>query len=491
MTITVDTQRVVKKSKNFWSNIHFHPTDAIEDDWGQKILDEIAKDKVAKSVRMYAMLEDIVTEDNEGELHYDFTLTDTRLDYMLSRGFNIFLSYNFIPPCISTDTEQTSTVCKRKTRYKGKYILTAKPKSYEKWEEICRKYTEHIVERYGIDEVSKWHLQCYNEPDVGAFFMREATVSERCEEYCKLYAAFVRGALSVSDRLSVGGPALAAHYNFLAGFLDFVRKNSLRLDFICFHSYGTDPHLINNGSGRLCVENHLKKIYDVMLMAKERGFSHIPLIIDEWGATTGGFLNIEDCPALIFRETPAFAAYFVKLFIMLNSLNLPIEKLMICLSGQHEMQTDFSGFRNFFTLNFYKKPIYNAYVLAAKLFENELYFENSEECKELSIYPTASDDGRVSVILAYASENFEEGEPIEVELKFVGTGSSTATLTAIDSTHANAISAYRALGCPDSPTESEKTSIATAATLRSERVDVNNSTVKIKIEQSSVILVEL
>ena len=55
-----------KQQNNFWNHVHFHPTDAIEDDWGQKILNEVAKDKVAKVIRMYAMLEDIVTMDENG-----------------------------------------------------------------------------------------------------------------------------------------------------------------------------------------------------------------------------------------------------------------------------------------------------------------------------------------------------------------------------------------------------------------------------------------
>ena len=71
---------VVKKQENFWNNIHFHPTDAIEDEWGQKILNEVAKDKVADTVRMYAMLEDIVEMDENVTIHYDFTENDVRMD---------------------------------------------------------------------------------------------------------------------------------------------------------------------------------------------------------------------------------------------------------------------------------------------------------------------------------------------------------------------------------------------------------------------------
>jgi hypothetical protein len=44
-----------------------------------------------------------------------------------------------------------------------------------------------------------------------------------------------------------------------------------------------------------------------------------------------------------------------------------MSNLMICLSGQHEMKYDFTGFRNFFSLNFFAKPIYSAFILASKL----------------------------------------------------------------------------------------------------------------------------
>ena len=95
---------------NFFSHIHFHPTDAIEDDWGRAILDRIAEDGAARTVRMYAMLEDIVKTGEDGRFVYDFRDNDTRLDYLVSKGFGILLSYNFIPPCISSDKDEVGTV---------------------------------------------------------------------------------------------------------------------------------------------------------------------------------------------------------------------------------------------------------------------------------------------------------------------------------------------------------------------------------------------
>ena len=81
--IRIFTDKKEKDLKNFWNHIVFHPTDAIEDDWGKRILDKCAEDKAVKTVRIYTMMEDIFTLDENGEMHADYTLNDYRIDYLL------------------------------------------------------------------------------------------------------------------------------------------------------------------------------------------------------------------------------------------------------------------------------------------------------------------------------------------------------------------------------------------------------------------------
>ncbi len=115
---------------------------------------------------------------------------------------------------------------------------------------------------------------------------------------------------------------------------------------------------------------------------------------------------MEECPKFMDRETEVFSAYFTKLIHEFIANNITIDKLMICLSGQHEMVTDFSGFRNFFTLNFIAKPIYNAYLLSSKLYTNILKAEKDND--NLFVIPTADDNGDLSVMLTYCSEFFKD-----------------------------------------------------------------------------------
>lgn len=80
---------VVKTQPNFWNQCLFHPTDAIEDPWGKRILDRMAADGAIKTVRIYTMFEDIVYRGENGELCYDFRVSDLRLDYMLEKGYDL------------------------------------------------------------------------------------------------------------------------------------------------------------------------------------------------------------------------------------------------------------------------------------------------------------------------------------------------------------------------------------------------------------------
>ena len=164
--ITIGNE-IIREQKKFWNNCIFHPTDAMEDPWGKRILDRIADDKSIDTVRIYSMFEDIVYIGEDGELKYDFRISDLRLDYLVEKGFNVLIAYGGMPDCIAASTDNKTSCSKGKTRYKGKLWNSMPPKDYKIWEEICYQYTKHIVERYGIDVVSKWFQHGDRSLDLG------------------------------------------------------------------------------------------------------------------------------------------------------------------------------------------------------------------------------------------------------------------------------------------------------------------------------------
>jgi len=272
--------------------------------------------------------------------------------------------------------------------------------------------------------------------------------------------------------------------------LDYVRERKLRLDFVSLHNYGVTPDELNSGTNRLTVANNLKKHEDYMQTVRAHGFGDIEIVIDEWGAATAGFFNKEECPSLMFRETEVFSAYFARLIHDLIYSEYNIAKLIICLSGQHEMTEDFSGFRNFFTLNFIKKPIYNAFILASRLGEVLLECENNEE--NVHIIPTKTENGAYAVLLSYSDEYFTENIPkkeITVHLEGVNTVTQ-AEIACIDKTTTNPYRLSESLGIT-APTVKEIALLRAEGELNPQRIAATNGNITLTLTPNCSYLITL
>ena len=73
------------------------------------------------------------------------------------------------------------------------------PKDYAMWGELVRKYTEHLVERYGKEQVRTWYFEVWNEPDIPYW---HATP----EEYNKLYDFTSDAVKRALPTARIGGP---------------------------------------------------------------------------------------------------------------------------------------------------------------------------------------------------------------------------------------------------------------------------------------------
>ena len=497
-----------KKEKdlvNFWNHMVFHPTNAIEDDWGRQQLEKLAADHAVQVVRIYSMFEESVTLGENGALAYDFTLNDLRIDTLLRLGLTPYIVYAFFPPFLAA--EKDDSLLSR--RYKGNILSRSYPADYSRWEEICRVYTAHLVERYGEDTVAGWHMHCYNEPDLKYFFYWNAPDwKARAVEYCRLYEAFVRGVTAVSTRLMIGGPGLAGspgRWSFLSYFLEFVREKGLQLDFISHHcGYGTSPEGMITGEDPLNAMAAAGEMLELRKVVKMCGFGGIPLVGDEWGASTEGYLGCDKCSAFVFRENEIYAAYYARMLTRYDELGLD-GMLCICMSGAHHLKTDFGGHRNFFSKHFYPKPIYNAFVLAARLGEEKLYCwadkdrydqEARDDTRDISVLPTRHRDGHYSVLLCYADDAFRRLlRPITMGIEFNGLpGSFRVTGWRIDADHANAIRKFNELGKPSDPTEEQMEAIREFGRLKPEdlgTVSPEAPVLDLPLDNNTTILLEL
>ena len=95
-------------------------------------------------------------------------------------------------------------------------------------------FAQHLVDRYGIDEVSQWYFEVWNEPNLDFW-----AGDPKQQTYYELYDATARALKAVSPRLRVGGPA-TAQAAWVASFIRHCVENHVPLDFVSTHVYGND-----------------------------------------------------------------------------------------------------------------------------------------------------------------------------------------------------------------------------------------------------------
>lgn len=160
--------------------------------------------------------------DGKTSTFYNFTYLDRIMDTYMENGIRPFLELGFMPEKLKTG-EQTVFY------WKGN---VTPPVSYEKWAELVINTLNHLIERYGRDEVITWPIEVWNEPNIPFW-------AGTMEEYFKLYEYSATAVKSVDARIQIGGPAICGvdTERWLRGFFEYCVKNNSPLDFITRHCY--------------------------------------------------------------------------------------------------------------------------------------------------------------------------------------------------------------------------------------------------------------
>ena len=72
------------------------------------------------------------------------------------------------------------------------------PKDYAKWDEMITQFVKHLIDRYGIDEVSQWYFEVWNEPNIDFW-----TGDPKQATYFELYDHTARAIKSVNENCAL------------------------------------------------------------------------------------------------------------------------------------------------------------------------------------------------------------------------------------------------------------------------------------------------
>ena len=96
-------------------------------------------------------------------------------------------------------------------------------------------FAQHLVQRYGLDEVATWKFEVWNEPNIDFWQL----ASPKQPTYFELYDHTARALKAVSPRLQVGGPS-TAQAAWVTPFLEHAKTNNVPVDFVSTHVYAND-----------------------------------------------------------------------------------------------------------------------------------------------------------------------------------------------------------------------------------------------------------
>ena len=229
-TVRIDAAAAGTPFPHFWEAMFGsgHATLAMREGY---LRDLAAVKKITdfRYVRFHGILDDdvdVYNEDEHGNPVYNFTLVDTIYDGLLAHGVRPFVELDFMPRELAFNPDDLHVFW-----YKPN---VSPPKDYLKWDGLVRALAQHLISRYGIDEVSKWYFEVWNEPN-GDFW---GGVPQQ-QTYFDFYAQTARALKAVSPRLRVGGPA-TAHAAWISAFLHYVASENVPIDFVSTHGYADD-----------------------------------------------------------------------------------------------------------------------------------------------------------------------------------------------------------------------------------------------------------
>jgi len=384
-------------------------------------------------VRFHAIFHDemgVYDEDAQGNPVYNFSYVDQSYDGLLANGVRPFVELSFMPKKLASKEMLHAFWYKQNI---------APPKDYGKWDGLITTLAKHLIERYGIDEVSQWYFEVWNEPNLD-FWGGEP----RQSSYWELYDHTARALKAVSPRIRVGGPA-TAQAAWVDAFIQHVTENHVPADFASTHVYGNDKAEDVFGTSQKIPRDRMvcravKKVHDQI---QASAIPKLPLIWSEFNAS---YMNE---PAV--TDSSYMGPWMADTIRQCDGLVdlMSYWTFSDVFEEQGVVKTPFYGGFGLIAAGGIPKPAFNAFKLLHELGDKRIDV-NSE-----SVLATRAADGSIVVaVWNYASPE-QAGAEKKITLKFKGASPKQAWVSVADGDHGDVHSAYEKMGSPRYPTQAQ------------------------------------
>ena len=395
-------------------------------------------------IRFHAIFHDEVglyNEDADGNVSYNFSYVDQIYDGLLANHVRPFVELSFMPQKLAAEPLLHSFWYKPNI---------SPPKDYAKWDDMISHFARHLIERYGIDEVSQWYFEVWNEPNLDFW---GGTPKE--ETYYKLYDETARTLKQVDTRLRVGGPS-TAQAAWVDRFIKHTVENKVPVDFVSTHVYANDSSEDVFGTHEKISREDMvcRAVQKVHEQVQASAYPNLPLIWSEYNASYKNEPEVTDAEfmapwlANTIRECDGIVTM------------MSYWTFSDVFEEQGVVKEPFYGGFGLIAEDGLPKPSFNAFKILHGLGNTRI--DNDSQ----SALVTKRADGTIIMAVWNLYLPGTSGEAKHVVIDFRGAKKfHRAVVSRVDSTHGSLLAAYEGMGKPAFPTQAQIQALRNAANL--------------------------
>jgi xylan 1,4-beta-xylosidase len=410
-------------------------------------------------VRFHAIFHDeigVYDEDKQGKPTYNFSYVNQIYDGLLDNGVRPFVELSFMPRKLASSSIVHSF------KY---HPFVAPPRDYVKWDALISAFAAHLIDRYGIAEVSQWYFEVWNEPNLDFWAGSPAQAT-----YWTLYDHTARALKKVDAGLRVGGPS-TAQAAWVSAFIRHTANEHVPLDFVSTHVYANDKSEDVFGTHEKVPRTEMvcraaAKVRDEVKASARPG---LPIIWSEYNAT---YLND---PAV--TDSVFMGPWLADTLRRCDGLTQMMSYWTFSdvFEEQGTVRRPFYGGFGLIAAGGIPKPAFNAFKMLHRLGDERL------DVAAEDVLVTHRADGALVVALWNYVAPTEAGEAKTIVLRLPLNTHSVQVLR-LDAEHGDVASSYRRMGLPQYPARAQLAELIKASDLAPPQVlDVVNNRVSIAL----------